>query len=414
MNQRRLIFVLTAIMLLSPSPLFSQNRTEGEIHHLIVSVDTKTNGQSGQPEVSKELISMVTERRLLAAGDYLSVLQYSVFKNDRELKNYVRIPNHEKVRMHLFDKIKDRKSIFKILSSENLKKYAQSNIEEDGFSLSSIAKPYSVAAFQAMTRENKIQTPLVHKTYIALVTDHRYNGQDFYQELEAWRSLSETSLSFVDIMKKCFEVEKEYFIQYVETKEVNTKKRGRIYIDLYELVPLKKDISLRNALYFPPVIKTERIKGKGYRIRTEFHSIDPNQYKLFDIKITPQPDGADTLMKMVGDNLIYETYSQKRDSITHLDISASINLLDGFYNATMLSPNHGSAGLKTTLKVEYPEDEKVLGFRLPDALWFFSDDEKKAAVTMNCICVGLMLILIYLFFIWLGSYKPKDKQIHLE
>lgn len=410
MNLKKRIIVLAAL-LLSPSLLFAQNQAEREIRHLIVSVDSKTNGQSGKADVSAALIGMVKERRLLAAGDYLSVLQYSVFENDPTLQNYIRIPNYENVKMHLYDPIEDTTSISRILSPRNLRKYAQSNINEDGYSLSSIAKPYSIAALQAMARENNVQTPLVHKTYIALVTDHRYNGQDFYQELEAWHSLSNSKLKFTDIMRKCFDVEKEYFIQYVETREIGWSS----FIDLYELVPLKKDISLRNALYFPPVVKTERIKEKGYRIRLEFHPIDPSQYKLVDIDIHPQPNDIEASVTMAGDTIVYDAYSPKRNHVTHLDISASINLLDGFYNATLLSPDHGSAGLKTTLNVEYPEDEKVLGIPLLDAFWFFfPNDQKMAAITMNILCCVLLAILIYLFFIWLGRYKPKDKQIHLE
>ena len=408
------IYILAGIFLLSSIPLSAQYDGE-EINHLIVSIDTKPGSSYGD-SVAYGLIGVVNSHKILKKGDYISVLQYSVPERDPRLDKYVRIPRGEGVGKHIFERVKSGSSFRTLFTPDNLRKFAQSPYRDLGYSLSSIAKPYSIAALTA-------DSILVNRTFIALVTDHHYNASDFYQELDAWRNARKGAsldgrLSFNDIMEKCYVVEKEYFMRYIDTREIRGG-RSCWYVDLYEFVPLRKDVSFASVFYYPPTLKAVRVKGKGYRIDLPLKNTIPGKFKAKRVDIVSRDsDGnpCDSCSFSGKDEFEYTTFAAKRGGIGCLDAVAWLNLVDGFYNATLLTPDeHCSPGLNTGIQIEYPEDAKVFGMPLSDGFWFFfPDDQYMAALVWKAIIWALAVLLIAFCLKLLGRYRPGNRHIHLE
>lgn len=405
---KKVISGAIGLILLTQTTLSAQFEGK-EVNHLIVSIDTKTDGYSSDSRVSNRLLKIINDHKLLSEGDYLSILQYSVAQSDATLKNYVRVPSGPNVPKHIYEEITKTTSLQRIFSGANWAMYSRSSYNVDGYSLSSIAKPYSVAALTTNTH-------LVNRTFIALVTDHRYNAQDFYQELEAWRSMTRTKLSYEDIMKKCFDVEKEYFMSYIETSKISVGARS-IYIDLYELVPMRKDVSFPSVFYYPKVIEAKRVKNKGYLIELPISNTIPEVFKTKRIDFRGVLDnGKNTKKYSFSSDSTFRIYSPQKGKVSELKVSAWLNIHDGFYNATLLTPDKNcSPGLNETITVNYPEDEKVFGIPLSDAFWiFYPNDQKKAAIVLTCIS-AVLLVILALFLLWLISgYRPRNNQIHLQ
>lgn len=402
----KMLYILVGMILLSPLTLFAQYEM-GETNHLIVSIDTKP-AYSYPGNVSDELIQFINQHKVLKENDFITVLQYSVPENDPKLDNYVRVPSDGRTKKHVFDRIIVKDHLNFIFTHYNWRCYSRSMYNAVGYSLSSIAKPYSLAAV-------KTDSLLVNRTYIALVTDHRYNAQDFYQELEAWRTNTCSQLSFKDIMEKCYAVDQAYFMNYIDTKVINSS----CYIDLYEFIPLSKDISFNSVFYYPPTLKAVRVKGEGYRITLPLKNTIPGKFKTKQIKIVSLFDNglrSEPSKRINKDEFEYVVTADKRGKITQLEISAWLNLIDGFYNATLLTPDENcSPGLNINIEVEYPEDAKVFGVPLIDAFWLFlPEDQYKAAFILNVIIVALFILLLALCLRRLGYYRPKNNQIHLE
>ena len=81
----------------------------------------------------------------------------------------------------------------------------------------SIAKPYIL---KKLGQESAKQW--VERTFILLVTDHRYNGGDFYNELQYFlgsQSYINKNIGLFDVLDVCYDVEGEFCIKYLDVCE---------------------------------------------------------------------------------------------------------------------------------------------------------------------------------------------------
>jgi hypothetical protein len=409
MSKYRIFTIFAALTVLS-LPSFAQFDDE-EVRHVIVSVDTRTSNTISRTVVLDSLLRLINRNGLVRENDYVSVLQYSVGVNDPRFRNYVRIPKSEG-KSYVFTKTK-KNELGRIFNEGNWSHFESWNSGQLAYSLSSVAKPYSIAAL-------KTDSILVNRTYVILVTDHIYNGGDFYQELTEWTKHSRSPLKQDDIMQKCYSVAREYFLSYMETIGIPSIEKGSVFLDLYEFVPLNKNVSFPSVFFFPPTVKAQRVQGRGYRIRVEFSNTNPDRYDIKRMEVTPKRRkgayGRPTVFND-GKTLTYQTYAARRNDIDSLQVRAWLRIRDGFYDATLLTPQEGcSPGLDYKIPVEYPEDEKLLfGIPLTDELWFiYKDDQKLAAQALSWIIGALAFIILALIFKRLKKYRPKNSQIHLS
>lgn len=416
MRHRTIWLLIGIILMFNMFPLSAQFDGE-DIHHVIISIDTRTEGMSQRREIPAMVTKVIRCNNLLRPGDYYSVLQYSAYLEDRSFQNYVRIPHGKKGETFAFHPLDSLLSF----SEELTFNWDSLSIFHGNahFSLSSVAKPYSIKAL--MTNEI-----LVNKTYIILVTDHQYNGHDFYQEVDYYEKQlrKNNRLATIDkkaIMQPCFDVAKEYFMEYKETLSksyANRKDNDTIYIDLYECVPLCKNITLPSVMFYPPIIKAKRVKRKGYQISLPMTNINKEGFsvkKLVFKEIGCDSESRETVIMDDADSVLFSVFRPK-DSIDSISVQAWLNVNDGVYGATVLSPDRkDSPGLSVKIPVEYEAPATIIfGIPLPDVLWWFDEDQHTAAAIFNTIFWVIVFVCICLSIICLRHYRPKDSQIHLQ
>lgn len=414
----RLNHLLATLILLS-APLVSYAQFDGkETCHVIVAIDARTEKMSYEPVLADSVMAIIKSNSLLKSGDYYSILQYSAQLDDDNFQNYVRKAKTERGQSFIFQRVDDPKDMAKVL-----KRYWSdfSHFPGDNqFSLSSIAKPYALMAV-------KTDEFLVNKTVIVLVSDHQYNGQDFYQEVKNYEDKNQISIDKDAILQPCFDLAKKYFMEYKQTLSkqfyFDGRINDRIYIDLYEFVPLSKSISLASVMYYPPVIKAKRVKNKGYKIELPMSNTNEADFAVKRLNLKEIDISGHCLDSTVLDNadsVSFIVYRSK-DQVRHIEANAWLNIKDGLYGATVLTPGpNGNPGLSVRIPVEYEKPATVVfGLPLSDAFWWFDTDDQYVAASYlqaicNCLLVLICLSIVAIVVSLTRIYKPKDNQIHIE
>lgn len=410
------IRVLFGVFLLLHPFLSSAQLDDVEVHHVIVSIDTRTYGKSKDSELAEMVLRMIRENKLLRPGDYYSVLQYSAYPSDLDFHHYVRKAFDKNGRDYIYRKV-DSLHTYQAVLRTNWEKFSTYHRGENHYSLSSIAKPYSLKTL----RTNEI---LVNKTFILLVSDHQYNGQDFYQEVSFFEQAinnTKTKINKDAIMAPCFDLAREYFMEYKQSLIKQYKPLGdnnNIYIDLYEYIPLSKNIALPSVMYYPPQIEAKRVRGKGYLIELPMKNINTEGFsvkKLVFKAIGGGNEKNEIVFTDTADSVKYEMYCPK-DQIDAIEVKAWLNIKDGIYDATVLTPGQsGSPGLIVRVPVTYEPMAKVWRLPLPDWLWLFAkDDQYIAAAIVKTIGWFILGVLAVLGLRRLRYYHPKNSQIHLH
>lgn len=292
-----------------------------------------------------------------------------------------------------------------------------SNDGGNGYSLVSVAKPYSLKALK--TSEN-----YTNRTFLVMVTDRRYNGGDFYAEvIEFLRSVYgayfpvERVRAMDSLFKVCYDVEKEYYIKYLETRTLGINR----YLEFYEFIPLQETFSLPSIWDYRNTIIAKRRKGHKFEVALDIMPRNNARYvvKKVELKLS---DGqhAETREWQVADTVIYRAVVDNgKDRPGYLEMKVWVNLIDGCYNATVLSPVEsapdylGREGLNLTIPIQYEEPAKIVFFiPMPDFLWwFFPDDQYKAAIVMNAIIVMLLFVILLIYIKVRQYYKLTSKDI---
>ena len=393
------------------SPAFAQ-LDDHVRNHVIIAIDTRTEGRTLDRSLASTVFDAVcVEDTLLRKGDLLSVVQYAASVSDPSFQRYVVPARTQSGETFTYHPLEYRNEAHRILYS-NWSDFATSNVPGLFYSLSSVAKPYALAALP-------FAGEYTNRTFIVLVTDHQYNGNDFYQELTEWAREAGSWMDKKAIMQKCFDVENDFFLAYMDSKV-----HGRVYVDIYECRPLQASLALSSVLYYPPKLKPVRKKGDVYQLVFESVPQPGDHFKVKRLDICPVfSDGSLGKWKTyldrdaVHDTLTYTAPKQ----VSSLSVRAWVLLNDGLYDAVILSPSPdapvflGKDGLNVSIPVEAPDEAKVFGVRLPDALWwFYPDDPFKCAFLMEIILIVLLVAAILAGLASLKTYRPKKGQVHLK
>ena len=400
-------WVLTGLV----SPAFAQ-LDDVVRNHVIIAIDTKTEGRTQDRSLASVVYDAVcVEDTLLRKGDLLSVVQYAASVSDPSFKRYVVPARTQSGKTYTYHPIENRNEVHRILYP-NWSDFATSNVPGRFYSLSSVAKPYALAALP-------FAGEYTNRTFIVLVTDHQYNGNDFYQELTEWAREAGSWMDKKAIMQKCFDVENDFFLAYMDSKV-----HGRVYVDIYECRPLQASLALSSVLYYPPKLKPVRKKGDSCELVFESVPQPGDHFKVKRLDIFPEfSDGSRGIGITWKDrDSVHVTFPYPaRKRVTSLRVRAWVLLNDGLYGSVILSPSPdapvflGRNGLNVSIPVDAPDEAKVFGFRLPDALWwFYPDDPFKCAFLMEIILVVLLVAAILAGLASLKTYRPKKGQVHLK
>lgn len=285
------------------------------------------------------------------------------------------------------------------------KELSETRDEGVRFSLLSLAKPYCLKAVKVDSDDNSAK--LTYRTYLILITDLKYNGNDdFHDELRHKPGMSQSMLN--KILGEVKIVQQNYFYDFISQIQLN---RG--YMMLFECIPQQKYFALESVAEYPHNIIAKRTKD-GYSLEFGFISYNNPNYNLLKSEVfvgneTVTVNGYNKVKVLIPSNVW-----QKNDTI-HAKIKSWVRLLDGIYNRTILSPDgaelQGKDGLNKIVVVQREPHAKILWIvPLPDFLFnmsFWTSDQAIAAGVWSVfILFALVAFIIYLIGKTM-KYDPK-------
>lgn len=289
------------------------------------------------------------------------------------------------------------------------------------FSLISIAKPYSLMALRS--------NYTVNRTFIITITDHRYNGKDFYDELNAFEQFSIRknwdALKANVVCNKAYQVDQFYYTRYYDTKVIGVKK----YAELYEFVPLQQHFSLSHVMDYPKQIQASMRRGGKYVIDFDIKEGDNPLFKVEHLEMFLDTNcqttyvspvkARDITAKLEGGH-ISEDFT-KNQNIQALKLRAWVRMTDGIYDNTVLSPSRyapvecGREGLNVTIPIVLEEPLLIYGIiPLFTITWLPFFKTQYAAVMFWQIAIPILIIfIIWLSVFYVRPYTPKKGDFKL-
>lgn len=438
---KRIISLLLFVLSLCCQAIFAHDERLYN-HHVIVAIDNAgtsswiTNyevGSSVKKALNNTYPSIGIMEPLLQQGDYISIVKFDARTTaDAVDKYYVKNALNDVPPMSKCEDIEAlHNGRFHVLW--NKIKVGESN---NNFSILSVAKPYILQGTSSLVSPSVRNSQEVSRTFLIMITDHHYNGNDFYDEINAWtqftlvnnkvgcRILADSLSAF------CRKVEQDYYIRYVATDTLHSLG-GRKYVEIYEYQPLQQHFTLPSVVSFPVKLKAKRVIGGKYQIsfpvsyQEEPHfSIDKLEIDLLDesgnhVDLTEK----ETLTNLQQEREVKFVFDDSYvKTIKGVRIRGWVRINDGFYGFTQLVPYDnapaflGNKGLTVNVDVEFEEDGKLFGvIRMPDFLWwFYHSDQAIGALMMSFTILLLFLIGLVIFFWRALHYHPKESQMHLR
>lgn len=417
------IFLIT--LLLSScfgNNVIAQSFTDSLCYHFIIAFD-----KAGCPWISdyattnainKILFSrradLLDRNSLFQDSDYISLLGFAIPTNAHDMSNYVfPLKYHSKPMTFQTYTIKELKSFIGSYKWENI---VNGSVGDNLFSLVSVAKPYSLMALKSNHN--------INRTFIITITDHRYNGNDFYDELNAFQQFTRHRKQLMSdtICKHAYEVSQYYYIKYYETVKIGHKK----YAELYEYIPLQRHLELSKIVDYPKQIDAVLCRDGSYQI--EFN-IQEGDHPLFKIEHMTALLG-DTIIDMtgkLGGEIFFEKITNK--DLDFLQLRAWVRMTDGVYNNTILSPSsnspieYGREGLNVSIPIKFEPTMKIYNFlTLAPWAWPIFFDSQSSAIMFWQITIPIIIVVLLLFTCWCivrftppytlqpGDFKLIDKK----
>lgn len=427
MKPKLLLFLFLIIHLIASAQFSEQLR-----HHVIIAFD-EARGQWDyqQQDVARNAVFDFLSDSIIREGDILSVVGFSIDENASNLSNFTYVINDEQLGAlsHLEYNALLRKHIFDNWSSIASK---QKNIHTgaDLFSMITLAKIYAVAPVRKTGTRH-----YVNRTFLIMLSDHYYNGNDFHEEFNMFRDFNRkiTAGMVQDYGQRSVS---EYFVKHIKGRTKDYRSEGKKHVDLYEYLPLQDNISLPAVIDFESQqLIARRIKGGKYNIdissinqRNPHYNLLKLRYRLYNaaekvlldtIYMAKTNDFGDFIPI---DSLIVSYKTGSTREAVKLKIDAWVGLNDGFYNATVLTPVDGAPpclgqrGLSVTVPIVYEQTAKILGLGilpLPSFL-MFSDNQDQCNAVCSVVVVFLILAVVLWFANWLRKYKPKMSDLEIE
>lgn len=372
------------ILLLSIVQTQAQNYAE---NHVIIALDARSclninpsNWDNNVKSIENNISRLLQDSGIKSG--IVSTLTYSLDDCENDLSKYT----------HIIDVAQD-------FTLDNIKMYWEklSRTRDEGvrFSLLSLAKPYCLKAVKVEPDDNTAK--LAYRTFLILITDLKYNGNDdFHDELRHKPGMNPSLLN--SILGEVKVVQQNYFYDFISQVALN---RG--YMMLFECIPQQKYFALESVVDFPHNIIAKRTKD-GYSLEFDLKSFNNPNYDLLKSEVTI---GSKKVVVQGFNKVEVQIPSQswKGSDTIHATIKSWVHLLDGIYNRTILSPDgtelQGKMGLNKIIVVQREPHARLLWiFPLPDFLFkisFWTSNQAIAAgVWSVLIIVALIALIIYL------------------
>lgn len=366
-------------------------------NHVIIALDARSDMNVNpsnwmyNTKTIEDNISSILSKNGIENG-IVSTMTYSMESHENDLSKYTH-----------------KISVAEPFSLDNIKSFWKklSQTREDGsrFSLLSIAKPYCLKAVKAESNDNTAK--LAYRTFLILITDLRYNGNDdFHDELRHKPGMNQALLN--EILGEVKIVQQNYFYDFISQVQLN---RG--YMMLFECIPQQKYFALESITEYPHNIVASRTKD-GYTLSFEFKSYDNPNYELLKSEVSIGNEVVSVEGYGKVEFLIPSDTWNGTDTI-HANIKSWVRLLDGIYNRTILSPDgaelQGRDGLNKFIVVEPEPKAKLLWILpFPDFLFnisFWTSDQTIAAGVWSVLIILALIVLIIYLIGKTMKYDPK-------
>lgn len=400
---KRIVLILTFVLLCFKGYCI-------EDKHLIVSIDLKSEITMYDREYAVSKIKSIIPRMLSnnnITDGYVSIQFFSVNENASNLDEYVKNINTP------FTPFSDVNNVVDGLSESDFYQYHGNH-----YSVVTIAKPYSLLKFRDISSDK-----LIEKTYLILVTDYKYNGNDdFYGELKHIPRISKDTKE--SIMNTIKDVQQNYFYKFIAEENISRYPRSG-YISLFEVIPLQQYFSVESVLDFPHKISATRTKD-GYEAAFKINQLDNPNYSFISSEVFIPVEGHNEIRPVkLNQNVIFDIPKSLIEQLGEDNISITfrtwVQLIDNVYNHTILSPDgdklQGAEGLNRSIKIEFEKDAEILGIiPLTDGLYnisFWTNNQNTAAATWGVIFI-LILLGIMIFIIWKSTqYRSKNNDVKI-
>jgi len=352
-------------------------------HHFIILLDRSKSMMEGERrgDISSslnDLINKLFEDYLLKKenlilknrplcssefGDYLSFVGFGLnnYENETQLLSY-------QTKRRKSGKVLDfgfsyRKNFDKNTSKEILNKIKNPSNYWDFFSTNHTA--LSIALYFSL-QKLKAKTPIVNKTYVALITDDEYyqsdNPSDEIPKLSKNEKLRVNGSNIVKILD---EINTSF-----SRKNLKTIKQGKYSMHLIEFVPRIEDFDIKSIMDFDTKISLSPTP-EGYEGSLNVKYNSENQiYNIKNINATLSDNNSKEIAKL--DNIFTNIDQDKTIKIETkdknaraLDLSFFINYNDPNYNAHILHPLHSDnqkkIGLNKKINIDYISHGRILG-----------------------------------------------------
>ena len=324
-----------------------------EDKHLIISIDLRSQITKYDTRYSVSMIKNVIPQMLRKhniTNGYTSIQFFCVSEDAANLDKYVKNINTP------FSNFSNVDDVVNEISEQDFYKYSGNSY----YSVITIAKPYSLLKFR-----DEESDKLIEKTYLILVTDYKYNGNDdFYGELKHVKKISNKTKE--SIMNTVKEVQQNYFYKFIDEKNISTSSRQG-YISLFEVIPLQQYFSIESVLDFPHEITATRTKN-GYKAIFKISQLDNPNYRFISSEAFIPTGGNNEIHPVkLNQDVVFEIpdalVNQIGKNYISINFRTWVQLIDNVYNHTILSPDgdtlQGSKGLNRIIKVNLEDDAKI-------------------------------------------------------
>lgn len=414
--------VYAGISLLQYKKSFNDSIPSILTKHVIVAFDDFISPQFSKILLNGTDVKAVLRRAMkdldVKEGDYYSLLNFSISAYDNDINNLVR-PIKDYNRKDIV--WKPFKSIEDVLTQNSwtnmIVEQGRNSVGRGAFSLLTGAKAFSLTALPSKG------DALVNRTYLLMVTDDNYNGNDDYNKefSTLWYVNPNCKLSKSTFTNHCREV--NLFYKFLYNRKYNIAQSGGSSYDIhvYDVNP-QSQVALPAVVNYPANLGLSQTNG-GYRLSFDI-SAASQEYKIKKMQVIYTDCNKKEHIANFGNEKTI-LINIPNSEVAFMD---SLNVMlrgwiiqnDKLYGGLLLSPDDPLLQrLNVCLNLELKNEARLFGIiPIPSLLWFFTDNTTVAVTVWSVIT-----ILLLIFFMWWlvrklifenTTYRPSNNQIVIK
>ena len=354
----------------------------------------------------------------LSEGDYYSLVNFSISAYKHDINELVRPIKDSNGKEIVWRPFKSADDVFAQNTWGNMiVAQGRDYVGSGAFSLLTGAKAYSLTSVPSNGRS------LVNRTYLLMVTDDNYNGNDDYNKEFSTLKYENPNckLSYEAFANHCREV--SLFYKFIYNRKYNIQQSGeRSYdVHVYDVNP-QSQIALPSVVNYPANLGLAQVNG-GYRLKFDFSSASHDYIiKKFQV-VYFDCDGNEHITEYAKDTTaVIDIPNTELRSVDSLKVLLRGWMLqnDKLYGGVLLSPDDPLLQrLNVSLKLQLKNEALLFGvIPIPPLLWSFTDSTTKAVTVWSVISI----LLLVLFMWWLvrklvylnTTYRPNNKHIVIK